>query len=180
LQEKAHLSLVVLSGDHKASVRAVSEALGIKEFHSELRPEDKLKYISNFENLAMVGDGINDAPALARANVGISMGKVGSTTAVDASDIVLLQDNIELLAWLIKKSRQVVRIVKQNVFVAAGAIVFATLPALLGWIPLWLAVVLHEGGTVIVGLNALRLLKRDNRGGNDGKPATEGPLNRSD
>jgi len=177
LQEKTHLRLIMLSGDHHASVQAVADALGIKEFRAELRPEDKLDYISHIEDLAMVGDGINDAPALARASVGISMGKVGSTTAVDASDIVLLQDNIELLAWLVKKSRQVVRIVKQNVIIAVGAIVFATLPALLGWIPLWLAVVLHEGGTVIVGLNALRLLKR---GGYYGKPETQGSFNRSD
>jgi cation transport ATPase len=93
------------------------------------------------------------------------MGKVGSGAAVDASDIVLLQDNIELLAWLIKKARQVVQIVKQNVIVALVAIIFATFPSLLGWIPLWLAVVLHEGGTVIVGLNALRLLRKGNQHG---------------
>jgi Zn2+/Cd2+-exporting ATPase len=160
LQDKMRLKVVVLSGDHQASVREIAKKLGIQEYHAGLRPEDKMKYISGMEELAMVGDGINDAPALARANVGISMGKVGSTTAVDASDIVLLQDNIELLAWLVNKSRQVVRIVKQNVYVAVAAILFATFPALLGWIPLWLAVVLHEGGTVIVGLNALRLLKK--------------------
>lgn len=159
LKEKWGMRLLMLTGDHKASARAVALASGIEEYHAELRPEDKLNYISKIENLAMVGDGINDAPALARANVGISMGKVGSATAVDASDIVFLQDNIELLAWLVKKSHQVVRIVKQNVIVATAAIVFATMPALFGLIPLWLAVVLHEGGTVIVGLNALRLLR---------------------
>jgi Zn2+/Cd2+-exporting ATPase len=164
LQEKIGLHLVMLTGDHKQSAQAIATQAGITEYHAELRPEDKLEYISKIENLAMLGDGINDAPALARANVGISMGKVGSTTAIDASDIVLLQDNIELLAWLIKKAHQVVRIVKQNVVVALGAIVFATLPALLGWIPLWLAVILHEGGTVLVGLNALRLLKRGKYG----------------
>lgn len=160
LQEDLGMRLVMLTGDHHASAQAVAEETGIAEYHAELRPEDKLKFIGELKNLAMVGDGINDAPALARANVGISMGKVGSSTAIDASDIVLLQDNIELLAWLVKKSTQVVRVVKQNLILAAGAIVVATLPALLGWIPLWLAVVLHEGGTVIVGLNALRLLRR--------------------
>jgi Zn2+/Cd2+-exporting ATPase len=159
LREEAGMHLVMLTGDHAASAARVATQTGIQDYLAELRPEDKLAFISQHTHLAMVGDGINDAPALARAFVGISMGRVGSTTAVDASDIVLLQDNIELLTWLVQKARQVGRIVKQNVSIAAGAIIFATIPALLGWIPLWLAVILHEGGTVIVGLNALRLLK---------------------
>lgn len=160
LKNSLGMRLVMLTGDHSESAIAIAQEAGLTEFHADLKPEDKLRYISNEENLVMVGDGINDAPALARATVGISMGKGGSTTAIDASDIVLLQDNIELLAWLVAKSRQVVRIVKQNVAVAFAAIVCATIPALLGWIPLWAAVVLHEGGTVVVGLNALRLLKK--------------------
>lgn len=160
LRENLNLRLLMLTGDHEESARAIAEEAGLDEYHAELKPEDKLERISEEDNLAMVGDGINDAPALARASVGISMGKVGSTTAVDASDIVLLQDNIELLEWLIQKSRQVVKIVRQNISIALCAILFATMPALLGWIPLWLAVVLHEGGTVLVGLNALRLLKK--------------------
>lgn len=160
LKNSLGMRLVMLTGDHQESALAIAKEAGLTEFHADLKPEDKLRYISKEKNLVMVGDGINDAPALARADVGISMGKGGSTTAIDASDVVFLQDNIELLAWLVKKARQVVRIVKQNVTVAAFAIVFATLPALLGWIPLWVAVVLHEGGTVLVGLNALRILKK--------------------
>ncbi len=162
LKRKWNMKLIMLSGDHYNSVKAVAAQAGITDYYAELRPEEKLEAISKIDNLVMIGDGINDAPALARADVGISMGKVGSGTAIDASDIVLLQDNIELLAWLINKAHQVVRIVKQNLIVAAAAIVFATMPALLGWIPLWLAVILHEGGTVLVGLNALRLLKGKN------------------
>jgi len=154
------LKVVMLTGDHQVSAKLIADQVGITEYYADLRPADKLKYISNEEHLAMVGDGINDAPALARANVGISMGKVGSSTAIDASDIVLLQDNIESLGWLISKSHQTVRIVKQNITIALTAIVFATIPALLGWIPLWLAVLLHEGGTAVVAVNALRLLRK--------------------
>lgn len=160
LKHTLGMRLVMLTGDNHESAQAIASDAGLTEFHANLRPEDKLNYISKEQNLVMVGDGINDAPALARAAVGISMGKGGSTTAVDASDIVLLQDNIELLAWLVAKSRQVVKIVKQNVTVAFAAIVCASIPAVLGWIPLWVAVVLHEGGTVVVGLNALRLLRK--------------------
>lgn len=160
LQQKEGVRLVLLSGDHQESVAAVAQEIGITEFFADLRPEDKLSFIAKESHLAMVGDGINDAPALTRANVGISMGKVGSRTAVDASDIVLLQDNIELLGWLFQKAKKTTRIVKQNVAIALLAIGCAALPALLGWVPLWLAVILHEGGTVVVGLNALRLLKR--------------------
>lgn len=161
--KKAHLRLVMLTGDHKESARKIASDLGIDEYFSELRPEDKLQFISKTsmkEHLAMIGDGINDAPALARATVGICMGKVGSTAAIDAADIILLQDNIESLGWLIHKAHQTRKIVKQNLLLATLAILFASIPALWGIVPLWLAVVMHEGGTVLVGLNGLRLIKK--------------------
>lgn len=161
LKEKWKLRLIMLTGDHEASARAIAAEAGITEYHANLTPEEKLRYISQEERLMMIGDGINDAPALARATVGIAMGKVGSGAAVSASDIVFLQDNIELVPWLIGKAHHVVRVVTQNITVAAAAILCATTPALLGWIPLWLAVVIHEGGTVLVGLNALRLLRTE-------------------
>jgi cation transport ATPase len=89
------------------------------------------------------------------------MGKIGSTAAIDASDVVLLRDDIDMLDWLVNKAKQTKKIVNQNLCLAACAIMIASLPALGGFIPLWLAVVMHEGGTVLVGLNALRLLKRN-------------------
>jgi Zn2+/Cd2+-exporting ATPase len=161
LQQKAQVELIMLTGDHERSARKIATELGIERFYADLRPGDKLDYINQLskeQKLAMVGDGINDAPALARANVGICMGKVGSTAAIDAADIVLLNDNIENLYWLMKKARQTQSIVKQNLIIAVAAIVIASLPALGGYVPLWLAVVMHEGGTVLVGLNGLRLL----------------------
>lgn len=161
-----NLQLYMLTGDHEESARAVAQQLGFDHYFANLKPEDKLHHVTELsrkEGLAMIGDGINDAPALARATVGICMGKVGSSAAVDASDVILLQDNIELLGWLMEKAHQTKRIVAQNLLLATSAIFIAALPALAGIIPLWLAVVLHEGGTVLVGLNALRLLRNGPR-----------------
>lgn len=156
------LKVYMLTGDHQDSAAKVSKELGINEYNANLKPEDKLKTISILaeqSGVIMVGDGINDAPALARATVGIAMGKLGSGVAVQTADVVLLQDNIELIPWLISKSHKTKRIVTQNLTLAFSVIIFATTPALLGLVPLWIAVLLHEGGTLLVGLNALRLLK---------------------
>lgn len=163
LKEAKKWKLLMLTGDHENSAKRIADELGIDEYYADLRPEDKLKHVSEIaktRGLAMIGDGINDAPALARATVGICMGKVGSGTAVDAADVVLLNDNIELIDWLMQKAKQTQSVVRQNLFIAIGAIIVASLPALAGLVPLWLAVVMHEGGTVLVGLNALRLLRK--------------------
>lgn len=163
LKNTLHLRLLMLTGDHEQSAKEVAKQSHIDEIYYDLRPEDKLKIVSDLAQktcLAMIGDGINDAPALARATVGISMGQIGSDTAIDASDIVLLQDDLSLIRWTYKKAKATMAIVKQNLTLALGVILCATTPALLGLIPLWLAVVLHEGGTVIVGLNSLRLLRK--------------------
>lgn len=157
------LSTVMLTGDHKKNAQYIGSLLGITHIFSNLRPEDKLakvKELSDQGGLAMIGDGINDAPALARATVGISMGKIGSATAIDASDVVLLNDDLHLLSWLFSKASHTQAIIKQNLAIALGVILLATTPSLLGLVPLWLAVILHEGGTVLVGLNSLRLLKK--------------------
>ncbi len=163
LQKENGLRPVMLTGDHEKNAVFVAEMLGIETVFANLRPEDKLNKVAELSasgGLAMVGDGINDAPALARATVGISMGRIGSATAVDASDVVLLNDELASLSWLFKQAKKTGRIVVQNVTLALSVIVLATTPALLGWVPLWMAVILHEGGTVLVGLNSLRLLRK--------------------
>jgi P-type E1-E2 ATPase len=163
LSQDLGLDVTMLTGDHKENAHAVANVVGITNVHADLRPQDKLSIVSELsqeEGLVMLGDGINDAPALMRATVGISMGKIGSATAIDASDVVLLQDDLTSLPWLIKKSHSTTQVIKQNLFLALSVILLATTPALLGFIPLWVAVILHEGGTIIVGLNSLRLLKK--------------------
>ncbi len=163
LKTHHHLEPIMLTGDHYVNARTVGALLGIDQIFADLKPEDKLAKLSALDDqhaLAMVGDGINDAPALMRATVGISMGRVGSATAIDASDVVLLNDDLHLLPWLFTKAHKTTRIVRQNLTVALLVIGLATTPALLGLLPLWLAVLLHEGGTILVGLNSLRLLKR--------------------
>ncbi|MBX9743583.1 MAG: cation-translocating P-type ATPase [Chlamydiales bacterium] len=161
MEQKQGLKPVMLTGDNAANAQIIGNLLGLQEIYADLRPQDKLDQIVKLSargGLAMVGDGINDAPALARATVGISMGRIGSESAIDASDVVLLNDDLESLSWLFIKSHQTLRIVKQNLTLALAVIMTASMAALSGWIPLWLAVVLHEGGTVLVGLNSLRLL----------------------
>ncbi|MBF5050531.1 putative cadmium/zinc-transporting ATPase HMA1, chloroplastic [Candidatus Clavichlamydia salmonicola] len=166
LKKTCQMRIVMLTGDHETSARQVGLAAGIEEIYFSMRPEDKLnkiKELASKSSLIMVGDGMNDAPALAYATVGIAMGQGGSPTATEAADIVLLQDNISTLVHLISKASQTRRIVTQNLMIAGSVICGISLPALLGIIPLWLAVILHEGGTIFVGLNALRLLRNIKR-----------------
>lgn len=160
---QASFSTTLLTGDAKENGESVAKAVGIAACFSELQPEDKLAHVKRLADqggLVMVGDGMNDAPALARATVGIAMGQVGTGAALDASDVVLLKDDLEKIAWLVDKAKKTRWIVVENLCLATLAIFVAAFPALLGMVPLWLAVILHEGGTVLVGLNALRLLKK--------------------
>jgi heavy metal translocating P-type ATPase len=153
----------MVTGDNLLNAKHVAQKLGIDHVHADLRPEEKLQLISSLsakKDLIMVGDGINDAPSLSRASVGISLGKEGSATAVDVSDVVLLKNDLSLISYLLQKAKRTQRIVYENLSIASLIILIASIPALLGWIPLWIAVLLHEGGTLIVGLNSLRLLKK--------------------
>ncbi len=161
--KKDSLKPVMLTGDRKINTSSVAKIAGIDAVFADLRPEDKLKkveHLSKEGGLAMVGEGINDAPALARATVGISLGKIGSATAIDASDVVFLHDEITLLPWLFQKAKKTLSIVRQNLALAILVIFLTSILALLGIVPLWAAVILHEGGTILVGLNSLRLLRK--------------------
>lgn len=162
LTQTHHMDVALLTGDTHHNADLLSKHLGISHLFSHLTPEDKLhkvEELSRSQGLIMVGDGVNDAPALGRATVGIAMGEIGSSSAIEASDVVLLQEDLASLSWLIHKAHATLRVIKQNLLLALFVIVLTTTPSLLGFIPLWLAVILHEGGTLLVGLNSLRLVR---------------------
>ena len=155
--------IVMITGDNQRTAETVAEAVGIKRVYAELLPEDKLGVIRSlqqkYQTVAMVGDGINDAPALAQASVGIAMGLAGSDVALETADIVLMADKLEKIAVAMDLGRRSHGIVKQNIVVALGFIVLLLCGNFLGKINLPLGVIGHEGSTVLVTLSGLRLLK---------------------
>ncbi len=155
--------LELLTGDHGVVAGALAHSLGLDGYHAEMLPEEKVnasqRLRERYGPVVMIGDGINDAPALARADVGIGLGSIGADITLDAAHIVLLNDRMENLAWLHRHSLRTARIVRQNLMLAIGVIVVLGAFAAAGRIPLPLAVIGHEGSTVLVALNALRLLR---------------------
>ncbi|AUB38306.1 zntA, Cd2+/Zn2+-exporting ATPase [Nostoc flagelliforme CCNUN1] len=155
--------IVMLTGDNQETAHSVAKAVGIDRVYAQLLPEDKLDVIrrlqQEYQTVAMVGDGINDAPALAQASVGIAMGVSGSDVALETADIVLMADRLEKIAVAIHLGRRSQAIVKQNIFVALGFIMLLLVGNFLGNINLPIGVIGHEGSTVLVTLSGLRLLK---------------------
>jgi Cd2+/Zn2+-exporting ATPase len=159
---------VMLTGDRKEVGEDVAEKLGIDEYHAELLPADKVAYVEELINtkpatpnaqLAFVGDGINDAPVLARADVGIAMGGLGSDAAIEAADVVLMDDKPSKIALAIRIARRTLRIAKQNVWFAIGVKVLVLLLAAFGVATMWMAVFADVGVTVLAVFNAMRALK---------------------
>lgn len=155
--------VTMLTGDHSLVASKVAEHLGLDAHEAELAPEDKVAAMERIRqdmgSFMLVGDGINDAPALAHADAGIAMGSMGSDIALDAADIVLMQDRIERVAWLHRHALRTASIVRQNLTAAIAVITILSVFAVAGGIPLPIAVIGHEGSTVAVALNALRLLR---------------------
>ncbi|MHC5595276.1 MAG: heavy metal translocating P-type ATPase [Nostoc sp.] len=155
--------IVMLTGDNQETAHSVAKAVGIDRVYAQLLPEDKLDVIrrlqEEYQTVAMVGDGINDAPALAQASVGIAMGISGSDVALETADIVLMADRLEKIAVAIDLGRRSQLIVKQNIVVALGFIMLLLVGNFLGNVNLPIGVIGHEGSTVLVTLSGLRLLK---------------------
>ena len=154
--------VVLLTGDNKGTANSVARTLGIEEVYAELLPEDKLTAIQKlqqkYQNVAMVGDGINDAPALAMATVGIAMGGAGNDVAIETADLILMSNRLEKLSQAITLGRRANRIVKQNITFALSFIFLLLIANFTGNINMPLGVLGHEGSTVLVILSGLRLL----------------------
>jgi Cd2+/Zn2+-exporting ATPase len=158
---------VMLTGDRREVAENVANALGLTEYHAELLPADKVAQVEKLSTvncqlstpLAFVGDGINDAPVLARADVGIAMGGLGSDAAIEAADVVLMDDKPSKIALAIRISRRTIAIARQNVAFAIGIKLAVLVLAALGMATMWMAVFADVGVTVIAVLNAMRALR---------------------
>lgn len=166
LQKLGIEKTVMLTGDNRATGDAIGSQLGLSDVQAELMPQDKLDAIkllrAQHGKVAMIGDGINDAPALASASVGIAMGGAGTDTALETADIALMADDLEKLPYTIALSRKTLFIIKQNIAFAFGLKLLALLLIIPGWLTLWMAVIADVGSTLIVVLNSMRLMKTKN------------------
>ncbi|CAD7359973.1 MULTISPECIES: heavy metal translocating P-type ATPase [Staphylococcus] len=153
---------VMLTGDNLNSAQAINRKLKLTNVEADLMPEDKLKHIEKLEALngpvGMVGDGVNDAPALARASIGIAMGGASTDTALETADIALLGDDMSKLPFTYRLSRKTMNVIKANIVFAIGIKLIALLLVIPGWLTLWIAIFSDMGATLIVALNAIRLL----------------------
>ncbi len=154
---------VMLTGDNARVAQAIARAVGVDEAHADMLPQDKVHRIRAMVEesgaVAMVGDGINDAPALAAASLGIAMGGAGSDAALETADVVLMGDDLRRLPYAIALGRRARRVIVQNLAFSSAVIVTLILATLAGWTNLTLGVIGHEGNTLLVVLNGLRLLR---------------------
>ncbi|MCB0003582.1 MAG: HAD-IC family P-type ATPase, partial [Anaerolineae bacterium] len=163
LRAKGVEHIIMLTGDNERVARAIAEQAGVDEFRASLLPEEKVIAVRELQktygSVGMVGDGVNDAPALALADVGIAMGAAGTDVALEVADVVLMSDDLEKLAYVRDLSRRANRIIWENITFALGVIVVLVTANFLVGVPLPLGVVAHEGSTLIVVFNGLRLLR---------------------
>jgi Cd2+/Zn2+-exporting ATPase len=165
LQELLRLgikNLVMLTGDNETVANNIGREVGVTDVRANLLPEDKLDAIRQLQAehgaIAMTGDGVNDAPALATATVGIAMGGAGTAVALESADVALMADDLRQLPFAVGLSRASRAIIQQNLAISLGIIALLIVTSVFGWMQLSGTVVLHEGSTIFVVLNALRLL----------------------
>jgi Cd2+/Zn2+-exporting ATPase len=164
------LATVVLTGDRKATAEHLRSELQLEDVRAELKPEQKLAEIRALtqqgRHVAMVGDGVNDAPSLAAAHIGVAMGARGSDAALEQADVVLMHDRLENFLAAFRLSQRARSVIRQNLVISLGTVAVLVTLALIGIIPLTIGVVGHEGSTVVVVMNSLRLLLSGSRVGN--------------
>jgi Zn2+/Cd2+-exporting ATPase len=159
-------NITMLTGDNQGTAKAVGDTVGIQDIHAELMPQEKVDAITTlskqYQTVAMMGDGINDAPAMAAADIGIAMGAIGSDPAIETEDIALMSDDLLKIPWLIRHSRRTMKIIKQNIAFALGLkLIFITL-AFLDIATLWMAIAADMGSSLLVIFTGLRLLQDTN------------------
>jgi Cd2+/Zn2+-exporting ATPase len=151
-----------LTGDNRPTARSLAEQVGIDEVHSDLLPQDKVaqieRLVQDYGQVAMVGDGINDAPALARSTLGIAMGAAGSDAAIEAADVALLADDLSQLPWLVSHSRRTLTTIRLNIGFSLAIKADFVVLTLAGWSSLWAAIAADTGASLLVVFNGLRLL----------------------
>ncbi|QWG19298.1 heavy metal translocating P-type ATPase [Bradyrhizobium sediminis] len=157
----AHVAM--LTGDNRVTAEAIAREVGIDEVHAELLPEEKVRkvdeLVARYGTVAMVGDGVNDAPALARSTLGIAMGAIGSDAAIETADVALMTDDISKLPWLVRHSRRTLRIIRQNIAFSLGIKAVFVVLTFAGLASLWAAIAADMGASLLVVANALRLLR---------------------
>ena len=155
--------VIMLTGDNTPTAKAIAAASGIDEFRAELRPEDKVTaveaLVQRYGTVGMIGDGVNDAPALARASVGIAMGAIGTDAAIETADIALMSDDLSRVPWLIRHSRRALHVVRQNIVASLAIKAAFVVLTLLGHASLWAAIAADMGVSLLVVGNALGLLR---------------------
>jgi Cd2+/Zn2+-exporting ATPase len=158
------LKTVVLTGDRAAAAAHLQSILGVGEIRAQLKPEEKLAFISGLSReghrVAMIGDGINDAPSLAAAHVGVAMGARGSDAALEQADLVLMHDRLENFLVAYDLSSRARKVILQNLCISLGVLIILIVLALTGSVPLTLGILGHEGSTLIVVINSLRLMSK--------------------
>ena len=162
LHDRGVEQIIMLTGDNERTARAIATDLGVDEYRAELLPDDKVSAIreldEEYDGVAMVGDGVNDAPALATATIGIAMGAAGTDTALETADIALMSDNLSRLPYLYELSQKSNGVIRQNIWSSLGAKGLLAVGVPFGLVPVWAAVLIGDAGmTVAITGNAMRL-----------------------
>jgi Cd2+/Zn2+-exporting ATPase len=161
LQQLGIKRTLILSGDNPGAVADLAQTIGVQENYGNLLPQEKVARLEAIKasgaTVMMAGDGINDAPALATADVGIAMGAAGSASALEVADIALLGDDLSKIPAAVALAKRALRLIKQNIAIAIGLKCLVLLAVFPGWLTLWLAIISDMGANIIVSLNGIRL-----------------------
>jgi Cd2+/Zn2+-exporting ATPase len=155
----------MLTGDNRGTADAVASETGVDEIHAELLPDDKVRkveeLVARYGSVAMVGDGVNDAPAMGRATIAMAMGAIGTDAAIETADIALMSDDLSRLPWLVCHSRRALAVIRQNIIFSISVKFVFVLLTFIGFASMWGAIAADTGATLLVVFNSLRLLRPD-------------------